>query len=271
MLKAILDCLVQNGYVDYMFTNIESTEFTGKRVLVTGGSRGIGATIVRQLLDAGAQVVTTSRNAVADIPEGVHYVQADLSTPEGAKTLAGETLKVLGGLDILVNNAGVTTPRMTGIADITDEDWQNDLNGNFLNVVRLTAELRHALEASLAGVIVNVSSAATLSAPPIMAHYAAAKSALETYSRSLAAELALKGVRVNVVIPGNIETPGADRIRAQIAEHFGVNPNAGAIAPLGRKGLPSDIAQAVIFLASDRAEWITGSVLLVDGGAAVTG
>lgn len=245
-------------------------EFTSKRVLVTGGSRGIGAAIVRRLLDAGARVVTTSRNPVADLPEGVHYVQADLSTAEGVKAVAAQAVEALGGLDILINNAGVTAPRMGGMADITDEDWQNDLNGNFLNVVRLTADLRPALEASPAGVVVNVSSAATLDAPPIMAHYAAAKSALETYSRSLAAELAPKGVRVNVVVPGNVETPGADKIRTDIADHFGGNAEAGAVAPLGRKGVPNDIAQAVLFLASARAEWITGSVLRVDGGAAVT-
>ena len=104
-----------------------------------------------------------------------------------------------------------------------------------------------------------------------MAHYAAAKSALETYSRSLAAELAPQGRARERGHPGIIETPGADKIRAHIADHFGVNPQAGTVAPLGRTGAPNDIAQAVVFLASDRAEWITGSVLRVDGGAAVVG
>ncbi|MGP4021297.1 SDR family oxidoreductase [Saccharopolyspora sp. 5N708] len=115
--------------------------------------------------------------------------------------------------------------------------------------------------------IVNISSGVTLGVSPPLAHYAAAKAALEAYSKALAAELAPKDVRVNVVIPGNVTTPGADLIRQTMADAYGfpVETIAQSI-PLGRNGVPSDIAEAVLFLVSPRASWITGSQLVVDGG-----
>jgi NAD(P)-dependent dehydrogenase (short-subunit alcohol dehydrogenase family) len=242
----------------------------GKTALVTGGTRGIGAAIVAKLLAGGATVLTSSRTPVDNLPAGVHYVQADLGTPEGATHLGEETLKLFGGkLDILVNNAASGQAYPKGAASIPDSAWQDSLNTSYLNTVWVTARVLPALLESK-GAIVNISSAVTLEVVPPLAHYAAAKAALEKYSQTLAAELAPQGVRLNVVIPGNVATPGADQIRQDIADAAGIPVEAmTAGTPLGRVGIPTDIAEAVAFLASDQAEWITGSQLLVDGGASV--
>ncbi|NEA35412.1 oxidoreductase [Streptomyces sp. SID13031] len=242
----------------------------GKTALVTGGTRGIGAAIVAKLLAAGATVVTTSRTPVDNLPAGVHYVQADLGTPEGATVAAEETLTHFDGkLDILVNNVASGQAYPAGTATIPDEAWQSSLNTSFLSSVWVTQRLLANL-VTAKGAIVNISSAVTLDVVPPLAHYAAAKAALERYSLTLAAELAPQGVRLNVVIPGNVATPGGDKVRQDLADGFGIPVEAmTAGTPLGRAGIPTDIAEAVGFLVSDQAEWITGSQLLVDGGAAV--
>jgi NAD(P)-dependent dehydrogenase (short-subunit alcohol dehydrogenase family) len=254
-----MDCMVKNKQV--------LPDLSGKRALVTGGSRGIGAAIVRDLLAAGATVVTSSRNPVDDLPGNVHHVQADASTTDGATFLARETLAHLGGLDILINNAGAGKAFPGGVATIPDDQWQDALDANYLSAVRLTSHLLAALTESDSATIVNISSSSTLGAMPAIAHYAAAKSALETYSRALAAELAPKGVRVNVVIPGIVTTPGGDEARRHIADTLGfpVEIMSKGI-PLGRKGAPQDISEAVLFFASSRSAWITGSQLVADGG-----
>ncbi|HEY0690875.1 MAG TPA: oxidoreductase [Kribbella sp.] len=246
-------------------------QLLGKRALVTGGTRGIGAAIVAELLAGGASVVTTSRTPVADLPDGVHYIQADVSTPDGARRLAEETLEHFdGGLDILVNNAAAGRAYIAGAASIPEGEWQSALDSCYLGIVRLTSRLLPALTHSSGAAIVNISSAVTLAAVPALAHYAAAKAALETYSKALAAELAPQGVRLNVVIPGDVATPGADKIRQDIADSLGIPVEAmTANTPLGRVGIPTDIAEAVGFLVSDQSQWITGSQLLVDGGASV--
>jgi NAD(P)-dependent dehydrogenase (short-subunit alcohol dehydrogenase family) len=242
----------------------------GKRALVTGGTRGIGAAIVAKLLAGGATVVTTSRTPVEGLPAGVHYVQADVSTPEGVDRLAAETLKHFDGkLDILVNNAAAGQAYPKGAASIPDDAWLSSLHTSYLSAVWVTDRFLPALIDG-GGAIVNISSAVTLDVVPSLAHYAGAKAALEKYSQTLAAELAPQGVRLNVVIPGNVTTPGADKIRQDLADAAGIPVEAiTAGTPLGRKGIPTDIAEAVGFLVSDQAEWITGTQLLVDGGASV--
>ncbi|WBQ05097.1 oxidoreductase [Kribbella sp. CA-293567] len=242
----------------------------GKNALVTGGTRGIGASIVARLLAGGATVVTTSRTPVDNLPAGVHYIQADLGTPEGATRLGEETLRHFDGkLDILINNAASSEAYPAGAGSIPDDAWQSSLDLSYLSAVRVTSRLLPSL-LTARGAIVNISSAVTLEVVPALAHYAAAKAALEKYSQTLAAELAPQGVRLNVVIPGNVVTPGADKIRQDLADAAGIPVEAiTAGTPLGRAGIPTDIAAAVAFLVSDQAEWITGTQLLVDGGASV--
>ncbi|GAA0934114.1 oxidoreductase [Pseudonocardia zijingensis] len=244
----------------------ELRELAGRRALVTGGTRGIGAGVVRRLLDAGAQVLTTARSASSPAPEGAAFVAADVQTSAGAEAVAAAVQEELGGVDVLVHNAGGAQGYKSGLA-IPDEVWQHTLDLNFLAAVRLNALLAPGMRDRGAGAIVHVSTAALFPPSPPFLHYQAAKVALEAYSHGLAAELAPFGVRVNVVAPGRTATPGGEATR----EHWAsLNLTGGieavATPPLGREGRPEDIADAVAFLVSDRASWITGQCLGVDGG-----
>ncbi|MFE7316541.1 SDR family oxidoreductase [Streptomyces sp. NPDC057555] len=242
-------------------------ELAGKRALVTGGSRGIGAAVVRQLLDAGAEVLTTARSATSTVPEGAAFVEADVRTRAGAEALAAAVQEELGGVDILVHNVGGARPYKDASA-IPDEEWQEALELNFLASVRLDSLLVPGMRDRRSGMIVHVSSAAVLTPMGPFLHYTTAKAALENYSRGLALELAPHGIRVNTVSPGRTATPGGETTREQWAR-LSVAPgqtNADDTPPLGREGRPDDIAQAVLFLVSDRASWLTGSNLVVDGG-----
>ena len=246
-------------------------ELKGKRALITGGSRGIGAAVVRQLLDAGAEVLTTARSATSTVPEGAAFVEADVRTRTGAQALAEAAREVLGGVDVLVHNAGGARPH-EGVSAISDEEWQGALDLNFLASVRLDSLLVPGMRKQRSGAIVHVSSAAVLTPVGPFLHYTAAKAALENYSRGLALELAPSEIRVNTVSPGRTATPGGEATREQWAEvsaRMAAAPgetNADDTVPLGRDGRPDDVANAVLFLVSDRASWLTGRNLIVDGG-----
>jgi NAD(P)-dependent dehydrogenase (short-subunit alcohol dehydrogenase family) len=239
-------------------------ELKGKRALVTGGSRGIGAAVVRQLLDAGAEVLTTARSSTSTVPEGATFVEADVRTRAGVEALAAAAQEVLGGVDVLVHNVGGARPYKDASA-IPDEEWQDALDLNYLASVRLDSLLVAGMRERRSGMIVHVSSAAVLTPVGPFLHYVAAKAALETYSRGLALELAPFGIRVNTVTPGRVATPGGEATREQWAR-LDPAPGPNNTTPLGRDGQPDDIAHAVLFLVSDRASWLTGSNLVVDGG-----
>lgn len=240
-----------------------SHELSGRRALVTGGTRGIGAAIAQRLLDAGAEVGVTARARSPSTPAAARFLAGDLSTAEGAQAIARQALATLGGLDILVNNAGGSGAFLGGSAAISDEAWQEGLALNLLAAVRLTNALLPALRDSKAAAIVNISSTAATMPFPFAVHYGAAKAALDYYSRTLAVELGASGIRVNIVSPGPISTPSADELRKQL-------PISGdewlQYVPLGHIGDTEDIAEVVALLASDRGKFLTGVNYRVDGG-----
>ncbi len=237
-------------------------ELAGKRALVTGGTRGIGAAVVRQLVGAGAEVVATARSVGSEVPAGVTVVEADATT--GAGVVAGAVAERFGGVDIVVHNVGGARPFVDSSA-IPDEEWQGALDLNYLAAVRLDSLLVPGMRERGAGAIVHVSSAAVFTPVGPFLHYVAAKAALESYSRGLALELAPFGVRINTVTPGRVATPGGEATRELWAQLDGASGDVST-PPLGRDGEPDDIANAVLFLVSERAGWLTGSNLVVDGG-----
>ncbi|MEU0471906.1 SDR family oxidoreductase [Streptomyces olivaceus] len=238
-------------------------ELKGKRAVVTGGTRGIGAAVVRRFLEEGAEVLTTARSATSPAPDGAAFVAADMRTPAGARTLATAAREQFGSVDILVHNAGGAGPSDSALT-ISEEEWQNVLDLNLLSAVRLDALLAPGMRERRSGAIVHVSSAGIFPPPPQVLHYTAAKAALENYSRGLTTELAPFGVRVNVVTPGRTATPGGVQTRQEVALQHG-DAIAFPEVPLGRDGSPEDLAEAVLFLVSDRASWIAGGNLVVDG------
>ena len=255
------------------------TEFTGKRALVTGGTKGIGEAIVQRLRDSGATVVTAARSIPRELLQPDMSVEADLSTAEGAEKVASYVRDRLGGVDILVNNVGGSSAPAGGFAALTDEHWQQALNSNLLVAVRLDRALLPLMLAQGAGVIIHISSIqrrlplfeATLA-------YAAAKAALSNYSKGLSNEVGPKGVRVVSVAPGFTETTAATALIDRLAVESDTDRNTareqlmrslGGI-PLGRPASPAEVAELVAFLASDRAASITGSEYVIDGGTIPT-
>jgi len=231
----------------------------GKTALVTGASRGIGTAIARELARAGASVVVAYLSAEAEASElageiGGRAVQGDVSDSDGAKRVVEEA----GDVDILVNNAGVTRDGV--LARMTDDDWRTVIDTNLSSVFYTCRAVTRPMMRKRGGTIVNVSSIVGLHGNFGQTNYAASKAGLIGFTKSLARELGSRGVRANVVAPGYVKSRLTDAIPEEARAAMLVN------TPLGRLGDPEDVAGAVRFLCSDEARFITGEVLLVDGG-----
>jgi len=231
----------------------------GKTALVTGGSRGIGAAIARELAGAGASVVVGYRSgadeaaAIAD-EIGGRALQGDVSDPDEAKRLVEDA----GDVDVLVNNAGTTRDGV--LARMTDEDWRAVLETNLSSVFYTCRAVSRGMMKRRGGSIVNLSSIVGLHGNWGQTNYAASKGGIVAFTKSLAQELGSRGVRANVVAPGYIRTKLTDVIPEEAKTQM------LGLTPLGRFGDPEDVARAVRFLCSDDAAFITGEVLVVGGG-----
>jgi len=229
----------------------------GRRALVTGGSKGSGKAVAQRLREMGADVYVTARTMPDGYEHPDRFIEADTTTIEGTTAVASRIAEAGGSLDILVHVVGGASTPAGGFAVITDDQWLTELNLNFLGAVRLDRALL-PYDASLA--------------------YAAAKAALRTYSKGLANELAPRGVRVNAISPGGIETEAYERFVDRIAEGNGLTREAakqtiydslGGV-PLGRFANTEEIADLVGFLVSDRASAIVGAEYVIDGGTVPT-
>jgi 3-oxoacyl-[acyl-carrier protein] reductase len=237
----------------------EFCSLEGRTALVTGGSRGIGRAIAAELANAGAQVVIGYRSGV-DEAEGLateigcRAVQADVSDPDEAKMLVEEA----GEVDVLVNNAGVTRDGL--LVRMPDDDWRAVLDTNLGGTFNTCRAASRGMMKRRSGAIVNVSSVVGVHGNPGQTNYAASKAGVIGFTKALARELGSRGVRANVVAPGYISTRLTNELPEELRQTMLAN------TPLGRFGDPEDIAGAVRFLCSDAAAFVTGEVLLVDGG-----
>jgi 3-oxoacyl-[acyl-carrier protein] reductase len=231
----------------------------GKNALVTGASRGIGRAIALELASAGASVTVGYRSgreeaeAVAE-EAGGRALQGDVASAEEAARLVEEA----GELDVLVNNAGLTRDGL--IARMPDDDWRDVIETNLSAVFYTSRAVARSMMKRRSGAIVNVSSVVGLRGNPGQTNYSASKAGIIGFTKALARELGSRGVRANVVAPGYIRSRLTDEIAEEMRSLMLQN------TPLGRFGEPEDVAGAVRFLCSDAAAFITGEVLLVDGG-----
>jgi 3-oxoacyl-[acyl-carrier protein] reductase len=231
----------------------------GKTALVTGASRGIGRAIASELAAAGASVVVGYRSGQAEAEAlaaeiGGRAIQADVANADEARRLVEEA----GDLDILVNNAGLTRDGL--LARMSDEDWRVVLETNLSSVFYTCRAVTRPMMKRRAGAIVNISSIVGVHGNWGQTNYAASKAGIIGFTKSLAKELGARNVRANVVAPGYVQT--------QLTEVLPEEATAAMLesTPLGRLGDPEDVARAVRFLCSEAASFITGEVLLVDGG-----
>jgi len=240
-------------------------ELQGQVALVTGGSRGIGLAIARSLADAGARVAVVARDGAraesvaAELPgEGHRGYGCDVADPEATAALVKRVEEELGSLDVLVNNAGVTRDNV--LMRIKDEDWDAVLDTNLRGAFNLMRAASRGMMKRRSGRIINISSVVGVTGNAGQANYAASKAGLIGMTKSVAKELAGRGVLVNAVAPGYIETD----MTAELPEAARTALMSGIA--LGRLGTPEDIAPTVRFLAGPGASYITGQVLVVDGG-----
>lgn len=256
-----------------------NNELSGKIALVTGGTKGAGRAIAERLLQAGATVIITARNAPEKENSQLHFIPSDLSKAEGAQKVISEILSTYGRLDILVNNLGSSVTPAGGFAVLSDEDWEATLQANLLAPVRLDRGFLPQMIQQKSGVIIHIASIqGKLPLYDSTLPYAAAKAGLINYSKSLSNEVTPKGVRVLTVSPGWINTTASEAWLGEIARNANstveeaqqtVMDALGGI-PYGRPAEPEEVAEFVGFLVSPRANYLTGTNFIIDGGTVPT-
>lgn len=236
-------------------------ELTNKVVLITGATGGIGGAIARKMRDAGATVVVSGRNtAKMDAEFGDEYIKigADLAAEGGAVELVLNTIEAAGKIDILVNNAGIT--KDTLLMRMTDEQFDDVINTNLRSCFKMCRAAIMPMMKNRFGRIINMASIIGAIGGPGQANYAASKGGMIAMTKSIAAEVASRGITANCVAPGFIKTPMTDVLSDELKAAY------LAQIPAGRFGEPDDIANACVFLASDAASYINGQVIHVNGG-----
>ncbi len=242
-------------------------DLTGKAALVTGATGGIGGAVARALRGAGATVAVSGTRRerlealAGELGEGCAALPCDLADAEAAAGLAARAETALGGLDVLVNNAGIARDALA--LRMKEEDWRRVLDVNLTAAFLVARAALRGMMRRRYGRIVSVSSVVGAAGNPGQANYAASKAGLVGMSKALAAEAAARGVTVNCVAPGLVDTEMTRGLPAPARERM-----VDAI-PLGRAGAPEDVAAAVLYLASDEAAWVTGQTLHVNGGMAM--
>ena len=242
-------------------------DLTGKNALITGASGGIGAEIARVLHGAGATVglsgtrVDPLEALAAELGDRAHVLPCNLSDMEAVDALPKQAAAAMGSVDILVNNAGITRDNL--FMRMSDDEWQSVLNVNLTATFKLCKGVMRGMMKARWGRIVNISSVVGATGNPGQANYAASKAGMVGMSKSLAYEVASRGITVNAVAPGFIETAMTDKLTD--------DQKAGIMGqiPAGRMGTPAEIASGVLYLASDGAGYVTGTTLHVNGGMAM--
>jgi 3-oxoacyl-[acyl-carrier protein] reductase len=236
----------------------------GKTALVTGASGGLGKAIAAALHGAGAKVALSGTRvepleALADeLGEGAFVVPANLSDPESVAQLAKDAAEVLGGIDILVNNAGITKDNLA--MRMKEDEWDIVLNVNLKAAFKLSQGVMRGMMKKRSGRIINISSVVGVAGNPGQANYCASKAGLIGMSKSMAQELGARGITVNCVAPGFIESPMTDELNEKQKDTILVK------IPAARLGTGAEIAAAVLYLSSDEAAYVTGQTLNVNGG-----
>ncbi len=242
-------------------------DLKGKKALVTGATGGLGAEIARALHKQGATLVISGTRkekleALAkELGNRVHIIPCDLSNSESTQKLIPEAESALGGLDILVNNAGLTQDGL--MLRMSDDQWLKVIEVNLNSVFRLSREAIKGMMKQRHGRIINITSVVGVTGNAGQANYAASKAGLIGLSKSLAAEVASRGITVNCIAPGFIESPMTDVLNDKQREKI-----LGEI-PQGEIGSPHDIASGIVYLASDEAKYVTGQTLHINGGMAM--
>jgi 2-keto-3-deoxy-L-fuconate dehydrogenase len=238
-------------------------EFDGLVAVVTGAASGIGLAAAQELARRGATVAAVDRDT-AGVPEPLHAYRCDVTDDAGVAATVERIAADLGGIDVLVNNAGIGAQGT--VADTPAEEWLRVLDVNVVGIARMSAAALPHLRRSRAAAVVNTASIAALIGLPKRAAYTASKHAVLGLTRAMAADHVREGIRVNCVSPGTADTPWVQRLLAATEDPEGELARLSARQPHGRLVTVDEVARAIVYLASPRSGWVTGTSLSVDGG-----